>query len=351
MKTNKLVIPIILLISMLFSACVDIEVTTILNIDGSIDRIVEVNSDSELNDYSELPFPIDSTWQINYQLDTTTQNNKKHNYVFTKRYKSAEELNNSYKNNKSSLSKFNREIKVNKKFRWFYTYICYEEKYEKLAKGSYRPFNQYLSDIEKEVRKHKNGDSTDTAFDFDKEKIDAYLKDIDTKFEKWFEDNIKEEVLIAIEQDLAENKVEGISNADIRANSDTIYQIIDSLGGKEMKHEFYSRLNNLFTTSEFDKIIESKHSYLEDFEERLEYIVGQEGFKYNLQMPGLLLDTNSEIIKGNQLSWQFEPIEAFFVETSQKAESRMINVWAFWVSGVLLLTILVVLLLPIFRRK
>lgn len=142
---------------MFFSACVDIEVSTVLNADGSLDRIVEVNSDSELENYSDLPFPIDSSWQVDYKLDTLVS--KPHRYVFKKHYASADELNSDYQNITCSLSKFKRKVIVEKRFRWFYTYICYEEKYEKLAKGNYRPFEQYLSDIEKDARKYENSDS------------------------------------------------------------------------------------------------------------------------------------------------------------------------------------------------
>ena len=350
MKTNKLIIGLIVLISMLFSACVDIEVTTVLNSDGSLDRIVEVNSSSELKDYANLPFPIDSSWQISYKLDTTAKD-KKHNYIFKKHYSSVDEMNNDYQNIANSLSKFNRKVKIENKFRWFYTYITYEEKYEKLAKGNYRPFNQYLSDIEKEARKFDKGDSAENIDNMDRKQVDAYLKDIDKKFEKWFEDNLKEEMLIAIEQDMKNNQVIEITKEALRAKSDTIYQLIDSLGGTDMKLQFYSSLNELFNTEEFDKIKKSKYSHLEEFEQRIEYIIKQTGFKYNLQMPGLLLDANTEVIKGNQLSWQFEPIEAFFIETSQKAKSRIINVWAFWVSGIFLLIVVIFLLLPVFKKS
>jgi hypothetical protein len=158
MKTKQLQIILLAFISMFFSACVDIEVSTILNADGSLDRVVEVNSDSELKGYDELPFPIDSSWQIDYKVDTTMKS-KPYRYVFKKHYNSVDELNNDYENIANSLTKFNRKVIVDRRFRWFYTYVTYEEKYEKLAKGNYRPFEQYLSDIEKEARRYENSDS------------------------------------------------------------------------------------------------------------------------------------------------------------------------------------------------
>ncbi|NJO88395.1 MAG: hypothetical protein HC831_05070 [Chloroflexia bacterium] len=177
------------------------------------------------------------------------------------------------------------------------------------------------------------------------------MKDVNNKFEKWFEDNLKEEVILTIEKDIKDNNVVGIDINDLRANADTIYKRIDSLSVQKRKQAVYESLNEIFNTTEFDKISKAENTELENFEKMLEFIIAQTGFKYNLQMPGLLLDTNSEIIKGNQLSWQFEPIEAFFIETSHKAESRIINVWAFWISGIFLVMVIIFLLLPVFRKK
>jgi ribosome-binding factor A len=182
-------------------------------------------------------------------------------------------------------------------------------------------------------------------------KIDRYLKDINKKFENWLEENLKEEVILAIEKDIKDNDVHGISINDLRANADTIYGIIDSLGGQKMKQAFYKSLNEIFNTIEFDKLSTVEDTELQNFEKMLEFIIAQNGFKYNLQIPGLLLDTNSDMIKGNQLSWQFKPIEAFFIETSQRAESRIVNVWAFLVSGVFLVLVIIFLLFPVFKKK
>ncbi|MDF1550658.1 MAG: hypothetical protein P1P88_22745 [Bacteroidales bacterium] len=351
MKKNKLIITLILIFSMILPACVDIEVTTVLNADGSLERILKVNSDSELKDFSSLPFPIDSSWQLSYEHDTSANNNKSHRYIFKKQFSSVDELNNEYENSANSLKKLNRKLNVEKKFRWFYTYISYEEKYEKLALGDYRPFKLYLSDIEKEVYKYENSDSTNNKLNIDDEKFKILKSEIDKKYENWLTENIKDEVIMAIEQDFITNNIRDKYKADLKSKRDTIYMVLDSLGVNDLQEKFYSFLNQLYRTKEFDKIITSKESYLTKFEKNLELIVGQPGFKYNLQMPGLLIDTNSESIKGNMLSWQFEPTEAFFVTTVQRAESRIINLWAFVVSGLFLMGVLIFLLIPTFRRK
>lgn len=337
--------------AMIFVSCLDVEVTTILNKDGSLDRIVEVSSDDSLKNYEDLPFPIDSTWKISYTYDST-RSKKKHVYSFKKHFKNAQEISKEYSDKENSLSVLDRKVIVEKKFRWFYTYITFEERYNKAVNGNYRPFAQYLSQIELEARKYNRGDSLD--LDFNEKEVQGYLKDIETKFDKWFEDNVKEEILLVMEKDIQSIGIKGISLEDLKTNSDTIFNLIELFNffeGDKDAESFYNSLNQIFNTEKFNELVNNQHSHLEQFLNKFENIVAKRGFKYNLQIPGLLLDTNAESIKGSSLSWNFEPMEAFFVDTSHSAESRIINLWAYIVSGITIVLILIFLLIPLFRNR
>ena len=240
---------------------------------------------------------------------------------------------------------------MEKKFRWFYTYLKYEESYKKLAKGNYKPFNEYLSEIEKKVQQIDNPDSISKMLQIDSLTVANFKSGIKEKNDKWFDDNLKEEIVLYIDQDLKNCGSKNISLESIRKNKDSIYILADSLLDKSKFEVFYKALNKLFKTNEFNKIIESKKSTLTELAESMEFALGIYGFKYKLQMPGLLLDTNSDNVKGNQLSWQVEPLEAFFVDTSQSAESRIINIWAFVVSGVFLIIVIILLSIKGLKRK
>jgi hypothetical protein len=350
MKTNKLLLSFIFLISIMLSSCVDIEVSTILNADGSLERLIEVRSDSELKDYSDLPFPVDSTWKIDYKLDTTNTK-KPHVYSFKKSFNSADAINKEYKKIPNGLSKFERAIHVEKKFRWFYTYLSYNETYKKMAKGNYKPFEMYLSDIEKKVRKIKDVDTLAQVLQIDSVAANDFKKGINEKYDKWLTDNLVDEGLLIVEKDMKNCHVENIKIGDLRAKRDTILKLVDSLNTKDGFNVFYQSLNKLFNTREFDKIIKAKNTGLVDFEKEIEYVMDLPGFKYKLQVPGLLIDANAESIKGNRLDWEFVPFDSYFVGTSQFAEARIINVWAFVVSGVFLVLVVGLILIPGFRRR
>jgi hypothetical protein len=75
-----------------------------------------------------------------------------------------------------------------------------------------------------------------------------------------------------------------------------------------------------------------------------------EGYTEVVEMPGLITGTNSEMLKGNQVSWDVH-IEAFFVsDLVMYAESRVINYWAFILTGAVVLALLVLLVAKAVRR-
>jgi hypothetical protein len=281
----------------------------------------------------------------------TVSSKKPHLYTFRKLFKNADEINLAYKSVPNSMSQFKRELKVEKKFRWFYSYLTYSEECQKLASGNYKPFEMYLSDIEKEARKAKNSDSLAQILQMDSAAADNFKKSIDKKFEQWLDSNLSQEVILQIEKDMKKCNINSITIKDLNSKRDSIYAIADSVGMKKGFSDFYKALNKIFKTNEFDKIINSGETGMQNLEDEIGYVIALSGYNYKLKMPGLLMDTNAETVKGNQLDWEFVPFEAYFVGNKQFAESRIVNVWAFAVSGVLLIIVVLILFIPAFRRK
>ena len=342
MKNIHLKIGLLIIIMFTFSACKEIEITTTVNSDGSIDRLMEVRSDSEIEDLSDLPFPIDSSWTFKKEIDTTQE--KKYIYRFEKHFEEAAQINLEYKTIKNSMNRFNRKVSLNKKFRFFYTYFEYKEEYKKLADADYEPFNDILSDEEKEVLYYEPEDSIKFQIDIDTTELKLLQKSAEEKFEKWFEENMENEIFYNLKQDLQDFDIKIISENDIDKNKDTIKLVIDSIGAEKMQNSLYSFLNNYFSTTEFEKIIQAKESNLSKLEDDFEYILEQTEFKYNLNMPGIIIDTNAEILKGNHMSWQIDATELFFVNKSCYAESRIVNRWAFILTGIFLVFVIIFLL-------
>jgi hypothetical protein len=350
MKTTHSTKLFLILLALLLPACMDVELTTILKPDGSMERIVEVRSDKEIEDYSQLPFPIDSTWHIVYRHDSTA-NGKNHIYKFKKAYKNAGELNNDELKVTNALSKFKRTVKVEKKFRWFFTYLVYTESFQRLSDGEYTPFNQLLSEMEKEVRHIDDADTIANLLELDAKKLRGFRDEIQNKSDNWFENNMKREVLLQLEKDIKLAGIKGLGMGDLEPKADTIYKIIDKNGFNGSVETFYRTLNTLFNTNEFNRIIALKKSSLLEMEENVGDVFSIVPFRHHLHMPGLIVDTNAESIKGNELYWQFMPLESYFADTTHYAESRILNVWAFVASAFLVFIAIASLVVSALRKR
>ena len=101
----------------------------------------------------------------------------------------------------------------------------------------------------------------------------------------------------------------------------------------------------------FDKIISAVESNISRLEDDIEYVLERQEYKYNLNMPGILLDTNADFIKGNSMNWDIEPTEIFITDKTCYAESRVVNIWAFVISAVFILLTVVILIWSAFRNK
>jgi hypothetical protein len=94
-------------------------------------------------------------------------------------------------------------------------------------------------------------------------------------------------------------------------------------------------------------------SIFEDFMKKmkvLEAIFGLEGYTEEVEMPGLITATNSAMLKGNQVRWEFQPISVAASDYEMYAESRVINYWAFVLAGCVLLGLVVLLAVKAVRR-
>lgn len=70
-----------------------------------------------------------------------------------------------------------------------------------------------------------------------------------------------------------------------------------------------------------------------------------------VEMPGLILDTNSEEVDGNRITWETGNAQYFVYDYEMWAESRMVNRWAVWVTGILFILIVAGLIVSFVRQR
>jgi hypothetical protein len=299
-------------------------VVTSLLPDGSCDRIITVTSDSGKIPDVALPLPVDSTWQISWNAPAK----KGEKYVFTarKHFASFEDLSREYARQRDS-NKINIAITAAKSFRWFYTYFTYRETYGEFNPFRLVPLSQFMT--QDEVRRYLAGEKSDSL----KKKRDAWEQR--NMFEEFYRGLIEAASGLndpTLPVSLIESKKEELFVGLMRSKSNDVTNEVATVLG----------------TPAVRKLSKDLKALVEGIMHKTE-IASKAGGDYvsTVVMPGTILDTNAEEVKGNSVVWRFTDEHLSMADYVMQVESRSINVWALIVTG---LVVLLLIALPVWMR-
>ena len=346
------------------------DMLTVINSDGSCYREFAENADSAflMGDisYEHNPFvtDIDSTWKIAWSFKNsglrtdfplsktvfdsiskiTTNNSraegktsKEHILVFARRnYKSVDEMDSTFKlkcSNEWSDLKVKHSLEM--KFRWFYTFYTYREIYPKIETKMIIPIEKYLSHSEAmywftgepNIMAGLNGVETR-----------EYAGEIETKFRQWFNENTWDaeyKVLLANYDKMKNPPVSKIRLANLM---DTIFKAKVNQA-EEFKVEHI--LDDYFKTNAFSTFWKAGNSpmgkYEKDLNEQGFVKYFSKYFTYKLLLPGKITRPNNAVVQGDTLVWKLSAYRMIPADYVIEAQSRKANVWAFILTGLILI--------------
>jgi len=367
----KSTIKIVLFLGILFVASCSqpTDILTVINPDGSCYREFTENADSDFLSGSksekENPFPvvIDSTWQIRWSfrnsglrsdfpvskrvLDSIQRvignsgriagrTSKEFVIVFARRnYKSVEDMDTTFRFKKSNeWSLINVKHRLDKQFRWFYTYYTYRETYPMIKTGFELPIENYMTKDEAmfwftgkpNILQGKDG-----------MEMREYLGKIEENYNKWITQNLwnaEYKVLLNNYDSLSEKPV---AKEQLQTLKDSIYNSkIKNIGDVNME----TALNSFFKTNAFSELWNNQNSPMKKFEKDFgeKFASFQfRGFNYKLILPGKITQPGDAIIHGDTLVWELTSQRLVPADYVIEAQSRKANVWAFILTGILAL--------------
>jgi hypothetical protein len=333
---NKYAIVVLLFVLSLFSGCKkEYKTKTVINKDGSCERTVKLISDNGAVDFKYIRFPVPNKEKNGWLIKTEKESSDSNKYIYTayKKFARVYDLNKEY----SDKEKFGVEVNLSKKFGWFYTYLEYKETYKK-----YFPFNnialkEYLS--ADEYQKYKNGDTSKVM----KDKIDEFMgKNLLAEFWKILKDSMKVKSIGNINYDFVFSKKEKIESF--------------------LKIDIEQSKNNETSIASLEKRLQIKgvtplymliNSIADGLKQKFVDAVFVEGADYSniVAMPGIIISSNSTSIKGNEAEWKLNQERFCFDDFVMTVESRVTNVWAFIITGVVVTILLVLLIIPGLKKR
>jgi len=391
MKSNKIMKYLFsfMLLVALVSGCKEYlkyTITTRILPDGSIERTMLVEGgDSSLleGDFSSvlkgsLPVPHDSTWEITtgYQIKSTSDTTRDTLYYCKaiKVFSNSDELNKELNWDTLRESQVTRQVKVEKRFRWFNTFYRYAETYKQIFPFTRIPVTDYLSDKELELYHAGDGEfyyspetnelllkkdtlTRNALSKSDSASMNKIKESLEKKYEEWMFASIFEDYFDAVK--VALDKSGTMKPAETDKTHDRLWSIF--------KDQVESDSSELSTDSSYFPLLkfasgfyqvdtgilhQANRSGLDDFNWRLNHMgdVG-ESFTNMAIMPGVIISSNSTTINGNTVSWEFDADLFNEKDYTLLAESKKVNKGPVIVTGAFILMLLIGLVAGMVTKK
>jgi hypothetical protein len=361
----------ILIILFFSGSCLDYTVTTTVNRDGSIFRQYLVRGDSTEIFHGSLMVPAGSEWKISHiyvpkEKEDTLSEKTQYAYQASRTFSGIQELNAWLATDTSSLT-FKPIVRLQKHFRWFYTYFDYSELYPMEFPFKKVPVDSFLTAIEQSVviddkkvaysaREKKlvwREDSVQYAYSAaDSLEMNKLNDQCQEKFTQWMIASVVKEYLDLLGEHFRDKQaVQAISKRqdDLR---NVIYRKFKILEKDSLSALTIALVgDSLVHSDELETVCVKNPALFNAFDLKFKVLNDkkfEDHYTQNLRLPGKLFSTNSVKINQSELSWDIEPMFFFMKDYEMKATSRVSNPWIMAFTGLLALALVYIL---VTRRK
>lgn len=340
MRTHIIVLLLIFIIVTL-SACREITVTTRVNNDGSFTRIITITGDSADLFKKDLPYPVDDSWLFEVKHDSVDTSMF---VTYTKTYTNSIDLNKEIDSDTSWKKQLRRSIEVNKKFGFFFSYLTFKEVIKSANPFTMLDYSDHLTPEElmwlnKEKLPLTEADTT-------------IMEEIEEKALEFVGKSITEELIVHFEEGIKKLNDPAVNPGIIRLHYDSILAHV-----YEWEFENSSALiDNIAIWSDESRVLDIKQFFPElfaDFNKKVELfdnVLQMEIYDQVVEMPGIITETNSPGLIGNQVSWDVDSDCFLFNDYTMYVESRVVNVWSFILLGLVLVSLIIFLTIKSFRN-
>ena len=332
-----------------FSGCLEEHVRTTISADGSSERIISMKLPSKNLPDKAFPVPVGSSWSVEWKETGEKDSTSKYEYIARKTFRTPDDLHHEYAA-LPDTGALGITISVNKRFGWFFTYIDYQETYTYRNPFGNVPISNYLT--KEEIERFQRDDKNDS---------------LNRKVERWSDRDEFEEfyrLLVAetrrrsdpaLPASLLEEKkeecfarVEAVDSANKRADKNAVDLTTIPLNNAQ---DVLNILTKVLKTNAILDLLPVAEQGLAVIEEKENRVKHPDGWTYEVQMPGLILETNSNAVEGNTITWKFNPNQIKVGNYTMRAASRVSNMWAFVVTGIAALLIVLIVIRSSFHYE
>ena len=229
--------------------------------------------------------------------------------------------------------------RLEKRFRWFYTYYDYNAEFKGLKDRLPIPFDGYFTDAQLELFFR----GTDPPEGWNGVEMYCLLDDINHNFAKWHSDATYCVMYDIFKPYFTNQQMVALDTLKCRFMSGIEREVMFAM----KPDEFEDRLAAVLPESGFGNIYEDNADAIDQAYEKETEIIGcfETAFMYSVNLPGKYMAGNAVDSLGSSPTWKVDAYRLMFGDLKLIATSRQVNVWAFLVTFAA-----IVLLLQVFAK-
>lgn len=334
MKTSINLLVSLGLLTLITSCENPIHMETKIHEDGKLDKTIIIAKTDSTKILSNM-FGISEAkgWNLKVSIDTAMEKKEKYKLEFQKSFASAEEANQELDQESDTL--FRVHARFDKRFRWFYTYLRYEETIRPIDRFKLVAAQDYFTTEDKAFIDRLPGEGVDIS-----KGDSAFLESLtDRIFKSYGNAGLYHEQMDIIKRYIQKNNLAPQWLDSLHKYENVVFKSIkdDESDKGDPKFAFLMAdslripLTNT-AEQEFDELSKNLN-------QRIRFMSFAQYGRYTIvfDMPWTVTNTNADSVAGNKLFWR--PIVTKFAiqDYTLVAESRKLNVWAVIVSAALII--------------
>jgi hypothetical protein len=324
-------------------------VTNIVHPDGSVTRKIEMRNNENKFELSSRQVPFDSTWAVKDTCEISDKGDTTWVKTAEKYFINAEEINKSYLADKGANKDISRKARFEKKFKWFNTLYRFSERVEKKLSNGY-PVKDFLNPEELAYFYSPESVTSEKLGGKDSLKYKALNEAIGIKTETWLLKSMISEWIYEFSRLTSEKAGNDMTREALKAREDEFVKIAGGIDEKFdslwtngiILRKFIGENNAITYKTEADTALEVVTRNL---------FVNFKDYSVRIVMPGTIIGTNGFIDETDILLWPVKSDYFMTEEYEMWAESKVVNTWAWVVTGIFILFVITGLFVRLFGKR
>jgi hypothetical protein len=349
---NKKALKSVLLIILLIAFSCDEPVTVVTNYvhpEGSVTRHIEMRNKKNNFKLTDLQVPFDSTWTIKDTIIIGTKKDTTWIKTAEKLFKNVNDITQTYQADSGANKNISRMAKFERRFRWFNTEYKFSELIDRVMTEGY-PVSGFLNQEELNYFYSPESMNSEKLKSADSLKYKGLADSVKCKTDEWSGRSFVSEWICEFSKLTSGKGGSDLTKESLKSREKEILRIFK---------KYDNKFDSIWATGKIPREIIGERnatSFKIEADSAMEKVLRKFFVKFNdysvkIVMPGKVIGTNGFIDETEQLLWPVKS-DYFMTEPYEMwAESKVVNTWAWIVTGIFMIFVMTGLLIKLFRNS